>query len=597
MSGAGIPIPRPVTAADILLRLTGAAALAAGSFLIGQGTATLASTGTGLTFASSTLTTRPAATQDGIALTGRAGGSSTYTQTLTTAALTGNRTATFPDAAITVAGSAAALTSGRVPFVTTGGLLTDAANLSFATGTGILTLGSAAQAYQSRIDLNAAAAQNRGILWQSGSLSRWFMFLDTAAESGSDTGATFTLRAYTDAGASIDSPLTIVRASGGAITLARPVACSSTLSATSLTASGLTSGRVPFVTTGGLLTDSAALLYAGGVLTVGAGTGTAILRVDGAAGTERTIAFRSGGVGRWDIYASNAAESGSDAGTALRIAARTDAGAYIDDPVVIARASGGAIELRRPVTCTSSISATSGTFTSTITATRASSGNTAQTISVAGDANARLVIAASGTHVWGDGTAAGDTTLSRSGVGQLTLAGSGMIFPNGTAAAPGIRTTTYVHGLYSATANGLGISVAGVAAAVINATGTGYGGGLQLKTTADADYTYIWGDRINAELRISAGNASDNGGTIRLFGTGHATASTGRLYSTSNIRFSWDGTGIGFFAATPVARPSLAAATGTATRTTFDTTTVTLPQLAERVKAMIDDLRSYGLAA
>ncbi len=32
------------------------------------------------------------------------------------------------------------------------------------------------------------------------------------------------------------------------------------------------------------------------------------------------------------------------------------------------------------------------------------------------------------------------------------------------------------------------------------------------------------------------------------------------------------------------------AATGTATRTTFDTATVTLPQLAERVKAMIDDL-------
>jgi hypothetical protein len=35
-----------------------------------------------------------------------------------------------------------------------------------------------------------------------------------------------------------------------------------------------------------------------------------------------------------------------------------------------------------------------------------------------------------------------------------------------------------------------------------------------------------------------------------------------------------------------------ATATGTATRTTFDTTTVTLPQLAERVKALIDDLNS-----
>lgn len=37
------------------------------------------------------------------------------------------------------------------------------------------------------------------------------------------------------------------------------------------------------------------------------------------------------------------------------------------------------------------------------------------------------------------------------------------------------------------------------------------------------------------------------------------------------------------------------AATGTATRSTFDTATVTLAQLAERVKALTDDLRVHGL--
>lgn len=37
------------------------------------------------------------------------------------------------------------------------------------------------------------------------------------------------------------------------------------------------------------------------------------------------------------------------------------------------------------------------------------------------------------------------------------------------------------------------------------------------------------------------------------------------------------------------------APTGTATRTTFATSTVTLPQLAERLKALIDDLTSHGL--
>jgi hypothetical protein len=38
-----------------------------------------------------------------------------------------------------------------------------------------------------------------------------------------------------------------------------------------------------------------------------------------------------------------------------------------------------------------------------------------------------------------------------------------------------------------------------------------------------------------------------------------------------------------------------AAATGTATRATFDAATVTTAQLAERVKALLDDLISHGL--
>lgn len=42
-------------------------------------------------------------------------------------------------------------------------------------------------------------------------------------------------------------------------------------------------------------------------------------------------------------------------------------------------------------------------------------------------------------------------------------------------------------------------------------------------------------------------------------------------------------------------RTGWTAATGTATRTTFNTATVTLPQLAERVKALLDDLTAHGL--
>jgi len=53
---------------------------------------------------------------------------------------------------------------------------------------------------------------------------------------------------------------------------------------------------------------------------------------------------------------------------------------------------------------------------------------------------------------------------------------------------------------------------------------------------------------------------------------------------------------VGFFGATPVTkRTGWTAATGTPTRTTFATGSVTLPVLAEHVKALIDDLTALGI--
>lgn len=56
-----------------------------------------------------------------------------FTGSLSPSNLTGTRRWTFPDASVVVSGSASALTSGRVPFATTGGLLTDSANFTFST--------------------------------------------------------------------------------------------------------------------------------------------------------------------------------------------------------------------------------------------------------------------------------------------------------------------------------------------------------------------------------------------------------------------------------------------------------------------------------
>ena len=61
---------------------------------------------------------------------------------------------------------------------------------------------------------------------------------------------------------------------------------------------------------------------------------------------------------------------------------------------------------------------------------------------------------------------------------------------------------------------------------------------------------------------------------------------------TSIVLFKFDASGmyIGANKVVGARKTGWGAPTGTATRTTFDTTTVTLPQLAERVKALLDDL-------
>lgn len=71
--------------------------------------------------------------------------------------------------------------------------------------------------------INGAAATNRFIYWQTGGLNRWAMGADNTPESGSSAGTNFTINAYSDAGAYLDSPITIVRETNGVVTFARPV--------------------------------------------------------------------------------------------------------------------------------------------------------------------------------------------------------------------------------------------------------------------------------------------------------------------------------------------------------------------------------------
>jgi hypothetical protein len=113
-----------------------------------------------------------------------------------------------------------------------------------------------------------------------------------------------------------------------------------------VTISGLNTGRLPLVTTAGLITDSAKHLWGTNSITVGDATAADVyFLVNGASGNEAGFGIKSGGNNRWLFRKSTTAESGSDAGSNFSLIAYTDAGSIIDTPIQINRIAGGTITL------------------------------------------------------------------------------------------------------------------------------------------------------------------------------------------------------------------------------------------------------------
>lgn len=101
---------------------------------------------------------------------------------------------------------------------------------------------------------------------------------------------------------------------------------------------------------------------------------------------------------------------------------------------------------------------------------------------------------------------------------------------------------------------------------------------LRYDATTAADYIKIGNSTHAVMLGSAASVAGAGAGNLVFPRTGGARVV--------------DGAGTGTEAVLGYRRTGWATATGTATRTTFDTTTVTTAQLAERVKALIDDLHA-----
>jgi len=145
------------------------------------------------------------------------------------------------------------------------------------------------------ITLNTTTPQTRGNSFTTNGVTRWFVGVNNSAEGGSNAGSDFRISRHNDAGAFVDNPLQIERASG--------------------------------------LISSTSSFYISRVSPV-------VSLNANAAGQSASIDFRTVNSLRWLIQKSNAAEAGSNAGSNFQILRYDDASTLVDVAFQINRATG-----------------------------------------------------------------------------------------------------------------------------------------------------------------------------------------------------------------------------------------------------------------
>jgi hypothetical protein len=284
--------------------------------------------------------------------------------------------------------------AGRVA-LELGSIATQAAdNVAIAGGaaTGLTTLGVSrlGQASAAQVNILADPGQVAGLSLGTGS-ARWMIGRGSGAESGGDAGSDFILSSYADNGSYKATPLSIARASG-AVTMTGGLTVNGTVArqgsgTTSFLADRTTSninsvmefrttagalfignrdgtsfgvGANANLSTGSWMTVSASGVSAPGLTSANAqisggsvtglsalglaqGAAAAALTIDSAAGQYAGISLRSGTGLRWTLRKSNAAESGSNAGSDLVLHRHDDSGTAIGAAWQVQRSSGNSL--------------------------------------------------------------------------------------------------------------------------------------------------------------------------------------------------------------------------------------------------------------
>lgn len=463
----------------------------------------------------------------------------------------------------------------------------------------------AAAATSSSFIIRGAAATQRNFFLYTGTTARWNGRANITAETGSDAGSNYDFIAYNDAGSQIDIVYRITRAANGSIAFAsnRPI--------TGGTYNGQTiSSAASF--TGTLVVASDFDAQGQSDFGTAAGSSSERVRILGAAGSNRDIGWYTGATRRWLARAQSTAESGSNAGTPFVLMAFDDAGSTIDSPLTITRAAGGTIAFSsgRPVTMGSSLAITgalsgvttlamSGQLTSTL-ATGTAPFSVASTTKVA-NLNADLLDDQTGSYYLDLANASGtlDETLGGTGLTSYTL--GDLLYASASNTLSKLAGNTSTTGMYLKQTGTGAASAAPVwdtlTAADVGA-GTFSGGTFTFASPLVANSSVT----INSAPSIASGITFQASGHIQSSGVGALTltSASGQIECADDIDLASgqvlrvNGTQVIGARETGWATSGWA---GTPARTAFDTTTVTLPQLAAVVQAILEDLGVEGHGA
>ena len=287
-------------------------------------------------------------------------------------------------------------------------------------------------------------------------------------------------------------------------------------------------------TFGGNATVTGTLTVNGTTASVGAGTGSIISKLNGAAGSYKLSIYQSAGVDRWYAGLAAGAESGSDGGAPYSIVALTDAGAVIDNALLITRAAGGSITTPRPV----SISATTASTTTSTGALVVGNGTSGGlgvggAINAGGDIATAATMRSVGFHVPGNGAgrpASTDSYLASTATTQIPLYVSG--YTGGGQTADILRVSLnsssdwfavkgngqvscFATTASTSTSSGALVVSGGVGVAGAVNAGTFYGlvDGVTAPAT-ESGYARIYVDSADGDLKVKFGD-----GTVKTIAT------------------------------------------------------------------------------